>query len=633
MDLDALETSYRAAIEGLPPTTGDLRDYLLRRTLESRRDRVVLTRSSLAVERFDLVFIGKVGTGKTTAICNLFDLTGDFERGKPPRAKTEPLLTTGSGRSTICEVEIGRDSETAIEVEPLSPQEMRNLLEDFKDSIFSRLHPERYERPTDGLGAEVDRAIRNIVSLNKTERDGKEVDPAIDRAREGDGPSFLDALLAAATLDARVETRVAFPGGDKRAEIAWLQDTFKEINVGRRAGFAIPNRIRVLLGPSFTDYAGPAFVSRVVDTKGLDELLVRTDIDLYIERDDALCLFTSGFAGAPDAEVLNYVERHLRNRTSGFDRRCILLVLPRNDEAAQVLGPDGNAVEGERAGEAVKAGHARLAFQNRGLNFPADNIVFYDARRGYSRDRLTEAEPAAEGRRAFFQHVERIVAARRTHLIETATALEAELSTLLSGSSALGVEDSRIVAEALALLRQSAVDVPADDFIFQLMSYLRQKRRAIQLHALNRRFGVHGETSLFEIARARGQDLARAGTQQEFNRVTGCLADIRERGSADVALFLAELEEQLQVRYEGYLKTVGSKVRGFVEELLDPLDLSNEFWRAAIGEWGKGPGYWDRVAIDYEQGLEGVASKVRESAREAWKTDVTEPLARFLAEE
>jgi len=73
----------------------------------------------------------------------------------------------------------------------------------------------------------------------------------------------------------------------------------------------------VLLGPSFTDDAGPAFVSRVVDTKGLDELLVRTDIDRYIERDDALCLFTSGFAGAPDGEVLNYVERHLQNRTSG----------------------------------------------------------------------------------------------------------------------------------------------------------------------------------------------------------------------------------------------------------------------------------------------------------------------------
>lgn len=633
MDLDALETSYREAIEELPPTKGNLRDYLLRRTLESRRERVVRTRSALEVERFDLVFIGKVGTGKTTAICNLFALTGDFERGKPPRAKTEPLLTTGSGRSTICEVEIARDVETAIEVEPLSPEEMRNLLEDFRDSIFARVHPERYERPTDGLGAEVERAIRNIVSLNKTERDGKEVDPALDRAREGDGPQFLDALLVAANLDLRVETRVSFPGGDRRAELEWVQGTFREINVGKRAGVSIPKRIRVRLGPSFNDDAEPAFVARVVDTKGLDELLVRTDLDRYIERDDAICLFTSGFAGAPDGEVINYIERHLLDRTSGFERRCVLLVLPRNGEAAQVLGADGNAVEDERAGEVVKAGHARLAFQNKGLTFLADNIAFYDARRGYSRDRLSDSEAAREGRRAFFQHLERIVSARRAHLVDTATALEDELSKLLAGSTALGADDRTIVAEALALLRQSAVDVPADDFIFHLMGYLRQKRRAIQFHALNRRFGVHNETSLFEIARARGHDLARSGTQQELNRVTNCLAEIRGRASSDVALFLAELEEQLQVRYEAYLKSVGSRVRGFVEDLLDPLDLSNAFWRAAIAEWGKGPGYWDRVAIDYEQGLEGVSAKVRDCAREAWKTDVTEPLAGFLVEE
>src|SRR5690349_11237525 len=84
MDLDALETNYRNAIERLPPTKGNLRDYLVRRTLESRLERVVRIRKALAVEKFDLVFIGKVGTGKTTAICSLFGLLGEFERGKAP---------------------------------------------------------------------------------------------------------------------------------------------------------------------------------------------------------------------------------------------------------------------------------------------------------------------------------------------------------------------------------------------------------------------------------------------------------------------------------------------------------------------------------------------------------------------
>jgi hypothetical protein len=471
-----------------------------------------------------------------------------------------------------------------------------------------------------------------MVLLNKTEREGKEVDPALDMARElSDGAAFLEALVTAANLPSRTETRAAFPGGDHRAEIAWLQDTFKEINVARRAGFSIPKRIRVLLGPALGHPAQPSFAGRVVDTKGLDELLIRTDIDRYVERDDALCLFTSGFAGAPDAEVLNYVERHLQDRTSSFERRCILLVLPRHGEAAQVLGADGNSVDDERAGEMVKAGHARLAFQNRGLNFLPDSIVFYDAKRGYDRDHVNDVE-AGEARHAFFEHIERIVAARRAHLLETASALEQELSKLLSGNAVLGADDSKIVGEAVALLRQSAVDVVADDFVYRLMNYLRQKRRAIQFHALNRRFGVHGETSLFEIARAQGHDLAREVTKHEAHRVKACLAGIRGKASPDVALFFEELEEQFEVRYETYLKTVGAKVRTLVEEQLKPLHHSNEFWRAAIGEWGKGHGYWDRVANDYQQGLDGIAEKIRAAARDAWRSDVTEPLARFLVE-
>ena len=46
MDLDAIETKYRNAITGLPPTEGtaNLRDYLVRRTLESRLERIVRIR-------------------------------------------------------------------------------------------------------------------------------------------------------------------------------------------------------------------------------------------------------------------------------------------------------------------------------------------------------------------------------------------------------------------------------------------------------------------------------------------------------------------------------------------------------------------------------------------------------------
>jgi hypothetical protein len=78
---------------------------------------------------------------------------------------------------------------------------------------------------------------------------------------------------------------------------------------------------------------------------------------------------------------------------------------------------------------------------------------------------------------------------------------------------------------------------------------------------------------------------------------------------------------------------VASQVRDFVEERLNPRDLSNEFWRAAIGEWGKGPGYWDRESNDYEQGLGGVGEQIMQIAAHAWKADIVGPLAAFLSED
>jgi hypothetical protein len=143
MDLDALEARYQTALHQLPPNKENLRNYLLKRTLEGRLERVVRLRKALAVEKFDLVFIGKVGTGKTTAICSLFGLLGNFERGKAPRTqiRTEPLLSTGSGRSTICEVEIVRATQTAIEVEPLDGQEMHALLERLPRLCLRALEP------------------------------------------------------------------------------------------------------------------------------------------------------------------------------------------------------------------------------------------------------------------------------------------------------------------------------------------------------------------------------------------------------------------------------------------------------------------------------------------------------------
>lgn len=633
IDLKALEQQYVSAINELNPK-GNVYEYLLRKTLESRLERLRRIQSLSMVETFDVVFIGKVGAGKTTAICHLFELTGEFERGKPPRKRTEPLLTTGGGRVSICEVVLGRAERTAIRIEPYDAEEMRKLLEDFTDSIFARLEPQNYEKPTEGLSAELDRAIRNIVALNVVERDGKKVDPATERAREtGEKVAFLQALLAVAKIEERTETLATFVEGDERQ---WLQETFKEINVGRRQGFSIPRRIHVQLASTFFKYELPSFIGRVVDTKGLDEITVRNDIDSYIERDDAVCLFTSGFADAPDAAVLNYVQRHLENTSLRFDLRCVLLALPRHGESASVLDPEGNAVGDETEGQLIKANQAMLAFQNRGLPFHLDNITFYDALRGYSGNVLTDVEIVNADRVKFFEQLKRVVAHRQARLAEDAEALQRELAELKASDTTLRPEDDRIIQDVRALLRQSRVEARGDDYVFRLMTFMRANRRPIQFHALNRRFGVHeaSQTNLFDIAKVQARSLVREATLSEFKRVQLGLQNVCQQASesnSDTFLFLQELEKQLQIKYDGYLDYVAAEVRVAVTSLLEPCGMENPFWQAVKGQWGKGAGYWERVSNCYADELSSIGETIQDTAKNGWMERVTHPLAEFLA--
>ncbi|HBD4968271.1 TPA: hypothetical protein KKK70_004568, partial [Escherichia coli] len=74
-----------------------------------------------------LAFIGNIGTGKTTAICHLLGLL-DGE---------EPILSTGSGRTTLCEVEIASSSQLEIEVTPHSEAEVKSYLTDFAQYLLS----------------------------------------------------------------------------------------------------------------------------------------------------------------------------------------------------------------------------------------------------------------------------------------------------------------------------------------------------------------------------------------------------------------------------------------------------------------------------------------------------------------
>ena len=78
-----------------------------------------------------IAFVGEIGIGKSTAICRTSGLTvqGGSTSGDPD------VLEVGTGRTTICEVQLVQGPEYGLLVDPLSEQELHREVREFAASL------------------------------------------------------------------------------------------------------------------------------------------------------------------------------------------------------------------------------------------------------------------------------------------------------------------------------------------------------------------------------------------------------------------------------------------------------------------------------------------------------------------
>jgi GTPase SAR1 family protein len=240
--------------------------------------RLAKIRRILNIQRYNLVFIGQVGAGKTTAICHLLNLvqTVTVERtlhnGKKVTInKTQELLSTGAGKSTICEVVIRPAKFTYIEIDPYAAIELQQLIEEFGLWIWQKAHPAtakiRVEIPPD----ELLRAIRNIVELPEIIVNGKLQDCALGFASHFASDRYLefkDELIGRGKLSARTATKIQ-PQTEDVDEKLWLSGIFQSLNVAKLNNFSIPKRIYLNLSAKILSFDHQR-IGNIIDTRGLD---------------------------------------------------------------------------------------------------------------------------------------------------------------------------------------------------------------------------------------------------------------------------------------------------------------------------------------------------------------------------
>lgn len=319
---------------------------------------------------YDIAFIGSKGIGKSTAICRIAGL----EVHSPDNTPAMPVLESGGGGVTVCDVHLSTGHHYGLLIEPCSEEELRAHVTDFAKHIKGGAPLAQDETEDDGRGIaqEIERAIRNLAGFKvhrKRGTDGKTV--RHDEAKEvaskiASVHEYVVEVLARMQLHRRDRRAIWYDSATGKPPLAWLKETFEQVNNGRHPDFTLPNRIEIiqpkpLLGD--TDLS-----IRLIDTRGIDRLARRADLEWRLNEPHTIALFCSAFNGAPDAAVRCFLERARKAGIRRLERNAVLLVLPRPSEALAVKDEGGTCAQTIDEGYALKEESVKMALDSLGLS-------------------------------------------------------------------------------------------------------------------------------------------------------------------------------------------------------------------------------------------------------------------------
>lgn len=330
----------------------------------------------IANEKLKYVFIGEKGKGKTTTILNLFDLN----------SSEKELLATGSGGTTVCEVELMecQGAEPYIEVVPMEDRYMNQYIYDFCSSYNNHDNNESTYLPT-----EIGRSIRNMLGMKRSEV--SEWFNQID-----DINLFLSEVNNKLNLDGRTETIITCKSDKEGKYFTDIQKKFNQVNLGKITNVKIPKKIVLHLTKDILDFTRLETTSTIVDTRGIDNNLNkesntsevkekdnfrREDIMYYIDekQDESIFLFIDGIKSAPAQNILETIKSRITPENAD---RFYLFINIYFDEAEKVMTDDGPAETVENGVE-YRKDDIMDKFKQENMPFKESNVIFYNSKNDY----------------------------------------------------------------------------------------------------------------------------------------------------------------------------------------------------------------------------------------------------------
>ncbi|MDE0508337.1 MAG: helix-turn-helix transcriptional regulator [Gammaproteobacteria bacterium] len=580
----------RSELEVAEDTLGKIEQFLaeeeqpwpLRRQLERRRDELTQATTYLSGLRHNIAFVGDIGVGKSTAISHLFELMAPVKSGES--LTNQPVLESGAGGTTICEVQVKTGPEFGISLVPLEGSQLLELVSDFCTAKWEAVRKEGNRRSDiPQVAREVERAIRNMANLTRKKRvrNGKPVyeDPVHDLVVECENEDEVRArVLQRMELADRTTTEIWYGRGSGEDELNWTRDTFRAVNNGRRSDVPFPKRISLLM-PCLAETVGELEIT-IIDTKGVSDLAVREDLDARLKEGRTSVVLCCRFNDAPGTSVKALLQ-HMKHAVSErFELgKLAILGLPRSGEAREMKDDDGELALTDDEGYEFKK--MQVEDELTAEDMPEVPMLFLNVERGEGAAVLSAIlAQVTSMRESMAQRVVKLCDGA-TEIIENqereavAAAIEEvnrRLITFLDGNDDLAARERHAYQEVLDTVSGA--------------------RYASTIWAATRRKGeYYGLNVIHQVGVGAAKD-AQLRTRDWLTKVEGHVNTL----NADAGLALARRSIDL-IKFVAASRLPAfqeAAQRNAMEIYRAPLS-QDSLWLTCLKEWGKGPGYTDRI--------------------------------------
>ncbi|PKH04777.1 hypothetical protein [Moritella sp. Urea-trap-13] len=543
-----------------------------RSQLENHHEMYKRSMQYLAGNEHKIAFIGNVGAGKTTSVCHLLGLVD----------KEVPVLSTGSGRTTLCEVHIKKAPEDKIEVLPYTDEEVRDYLYDF--SLYLKSNDEDGEQEGFKLSAEIERALRNMLDLKviRTKVNGKR--SAIDHAKIyaeqfTNANELCNEFIQRVNLTSRTQTE--FINLDGQEKMTWLRETFKLINSATHKNVGLAKKITLFI-PEL-NVNDETFSITFIDTKGVDQTVNRVDLDQCLTNDKTVSVFCSRFNDAPDQTCSKMVDSAIQaGLKPRLNEESILLVLDRAGEAEDVMDYD-EAVGNKEDGRDIKADQVsgELSQKYAVRNF---GIEFFDAKQDKPEELLG----------LLVNKVRTLRIKHEQHLIDINQSVYQIESEIKSQSTSLAMNQVKLTLESW-LKKSQACSPTLSEFFIPLIDRISSKGTyAASVRAsVNRNGDWHNLDYYQELAvAARRQCVSKIHPLRD--ELTILIDNMLSQEELKPAYsLLKQLKNTTEIRLDEISQLALAKGRSVYES---KVKADSTLWNNMYKEWGQGSGYKGRIA-------------------------------------